>query len=92
VNRAAPSESPSVHSVTPISTRSLSRNWPGSADSTGTPPACVATTPGVVNKKLSVPTNSTTASALPAADTRGHTIFTNLPNPIQASRPPGRSG
>ncbi|OBH30869.1 hypothetical protein A5692_18095 [Mycobacterium sp. E342] len=33
----------------------------------------MATTPGVVNKKLSVPKNSTTASALPAADARGHT-------------------
>src|SRR6516225_1356113 len=69
----AASESPRLHSATPISTRSLSRNWPGSADNTGIPPAWLATTPGVVNKKLSVPMNSTTARALPAADARGHT-------------------
>jgi len=36
------------------------------------PWAWVANTPGVVNKKLSVPKNSTTASALPAAETHGH--------------------
>ena len=36
---AAVNESPNVHSATPISTRSLSRNWPGSAVSTGSPAA-----------------------------------------------------
>jgi hypothetical protein len=51
----------------------LSRNCPGKADSTGTGPANRLTTPGVVNKKLSVPQNSTIAIALPIADNRADT-------------------
>ena len=47
---------------------SLSRNCPGNAESTGTGPANRVTTPGVVNKKLNVPQNSTIAIALPIAD------------------------
>src|SRR5215469_14490992 len=70
-DRAAPSESPSVHSEAPASTRSLSRNWPGSTDSTGNPLAAAAVTPGVVNRKLSVLKNSSTASALPGTEIRG---------------------
>lgn len=47
---------------------SFSRNWPGIAESTGTGPTNRVTTPGVVNRKLSVPQNSTIAKALPAAE------------------------
>ena len=65
-------DSPNVHNAAPIKTRSLSRNWPGSADNTGMPSAWVATTPGVVKRKLNVPRNRTTASALPTADALGY--------------------
>jgi len=51
----------------------LSRNCPGNAESTGTGPANRLTTPGVVNKKLNVPQNSTIAIALPIADSRADT-------------------
>ena len=71
-NDGAPSESPNVQIDTPMRTRSFSKNWPGIPERTGNPRACVATTVGVVNRKLMVPTNRTTASALPAADARGH--------------------
>jgi hypothetical protein len=35
VKRAALNDSPNVHSATPISTRSLSRNFPGCTDNMG---------------------------------------------------------
>src|SRR5215470_13725283 len=50
----------------------LSRNWPGSTDSTGNPPADAAVAPGAVNRKLSVLANSSTPMALPRTEICGH--------------------
>ena len=65
------SASPSVHAEIPSSATSLIRNWPVE-DSIGKPPSAASNTPGVVNRKLSVATNSPTAITLPTADTLGH--------------------
>jgi hypothetical protein len=68
----------------------LSKNWPGIAESTGIGPAIRLTTPGVVNKKLNVPQNSTIAIALPIAESRADTgrvtirtaaTISSVPNP-----------
>src|SRR6201999_3749749 len=65
------SASANVHVARPRSATSLIRNCPVD-DSTGKPPADISPTPGVVNRKLIVATNSPIAITLPTADTRGH--------------------
>jgi hypothetical protein len=62
--------SPHVHSDAPKTTRSLSRNCPGTTDSAGKPPADASQTPGVVSRKLSVVRHVQAAAALPARAVR----------------------
>ena len=64
------SASPRVQSAAPSRTTSLSRNWPGTAESAGKPPSVGSHTPGVVSRKLSVVANMPTARALPTAEAR----------------------